>query len=253
MADIQVYKRVIDYVGLNAKPIPERSLALFRELNPVLALLQGMGSDGAKLVSVDSNGNLNVVIPFGSAVNIAQWAGTNVPAGLQDNADALGLTGGNYPSIAAKGYVYNGAANDRLRSASAANLAAQSGLGAALTALPGQWSINSTPAVGVQASVSRGAVASTRHVCTGFGFGFSSAVAVAATTIVINLRDGATGVGPILKSWEFSLPAAVIPNFAIEVSGVNIPGSVNTAMTMEFSALLANLLEFTNLAGYDAT
>jgi hypothetical protein len=255
MADIQVYKRVIDYAGLNAKPIPERSLALFRELNPVLALLQGMGSDGAKLVSVDGSGNLNIALPAApnlsrvavvlGGINGNDWA---VASNVAD-ANAGGSFGAAAPSI------FNNASYDRQRSASAANLAAQSGLGAALTALPGQWVASSNPGAGTAASASRAAGgAGVRHVCTGGIIVLSATTALAGiTTVTFNFRDGASGAGTILFTVQVTLPAAVVPAFSIPLPPLNLVGSANTAMTLEGSAAVGNLMESATLFGYDAS
>jgi hypothetical protein len=254
MAEIRVEKRVIDYVGLNIKGIPERYLSIPSDLAPVLALLQGMGNDGAQLLKVDANGNLLVSVPaagIDTDSNIDEWAGQAL-GGPSVAADALAAV--TAIQAVSLGMLWNGATFDRLRSVSAANLAAQSGLGAALVAPPGQWSVQHSPAVGAVATISRVAGgAGVRNVCTGFGFGFSSGVAVAAQVMVVNLRDGASGAGAILKSWLFSLAAAIIPPFGIEVAGVEIPGTANTAMTLEFTALLANLQEFVNLSGHLAS
>jgi len=38
----------------------------------------------------------------------------------------------------------------------------------------------------------------------------------------------------------------------VEVAGLHLVGSAATAMTIEFDALLANLLEFVNISGFDA-
>src|SRR5438874_13820384 len=72
MAKIYVAKRVIDYVGLMARGIPESTLAIDETMAPVLALLQGMGPDGAKLLNVDANGNLVVPVQGPSQVGGGQ-------------------------------------------------------------------------------------------------------------------------------------------------------------------------------------
>jgi hypothetical protein len=153
------------------------------------------------------------------------------------------------------GLLFNGATLDRVRSASAANLIAQLGLGAALVAPPGEWdTAPSTPAIGAQATTSRAAgAAGVRHIARRVSFGFSSqALLVAVTSVTFNLRDGATGAGTILKSWTFALPAAIIQPFAISFE-VNSPGTAATAMTLETLAAVAGLQVFTNLSGYDAS
>lgn len=255
MADFLVSKRVIDYLGLNIKAPPERYFLLFKDLSPSLALLQGMGSDGAKLVSVDANGNLQVTLAGQFSESLV---GIVDPGGNQVNSDGESVDGlGFNRALVAASILrlYNGANLDRLRSVSAANLAAQSGIGAALTSGVGTNALQHSPAAGAQATISRAAQgAGIRNVCKGVGFGFSSGAALgAASTVIINLRDGATGAGTILKSWIFDLPAAIIAPFAVELPVNDIPGTANVAMTLESSAAVAGLRVFVNLQAYSAS
>ena len=219
------------------------------------------------IVIADSAGNL---IPFPLALGAGgglkvDGSGTPVPIRLQDGAGAtlgtiLAASQGDALAQSAAleaithGYLWNGANWDKTKTASAANLAAQSGLGTQLKALPGNWSVVSAPAVSVVASAVKAAgAAGVRHVCTNVEFGFSAGTAIAATTMVINLRDGASGAGTILKTWQFALTATTIPPFSINLTGLSEVGTAATAMTLEFTALLTNLLEFCNIGGYDAS
>lgn len=115
------------------------------------------------------------------------------------------------------------------------------------------WSLNHAPAVSTQATVSKAAgAAGVKHVAVAVTFGFSAGTALAgATTITVSLRDGATGAGTVLKSWQFSLPAAVVAPFAIQLSDMHVKGSPATAMTLEFGSNPTNLLQFVNIDGYD--
>lgn len=147
--------------------------------------------------------------------------------------------------------LYNGSDTwDRMREASAVNLATTVASGAALTAEPGQWAIRSQPAAATQATVSRAAVASTRHVCKSITL---SLLGVAAQgPIEFFLRDGATGAGAVLWSIRLQCPAGDVRT--IVLSGVNIVGSVNTAMTLESGAApAATNFASVALTGYDAT
>ena len=117
--------------------------------------------------------------------------------------------------------------------------------------LPQDWAIFSNPATGSKATVSRAAVPTKVHVCTGFSFAYSATTAVAAAGLNVAIRDGATGVGTVLWQFGILLPAAVIPNFIFGLAGLHMVGSNNTAMTIEFSGALANLVESVNLSGYD--
>jgi hypothetical protein len=162
-----------------------------------------------------------------------------------------------YPALLSNAYnfLFNATSVgfDRFRSASAASLIAQSGLGVALTVPPGEWDVPSVPASGAQASASRAAGgAGVRHIGRRVSFGFSSSAALAgATSVTFNLRDGATAAGVILKSWIFALPAAIIVPFAVSFE-IDSVGSAATAMTLETFAAVGGLQVFANLSGYDA-
>lgn len=145
--------------------------------------------------------------------------------------------------------IFNGSTFDRIRSASAANLALQSGLGAALVANPGNWAQQDAPGGNTQATTTRAAVAGQRHVCTSIhaslaGTGVSGLVNVL-------LRDGASGVGAVL--WNGVMIIAAGESRSIDLGGLDILGSVNTAMTLEFDAAGGvNTEEAVSITGYTA-
>jgi hypothetical protein len=131
--------------------------------------------------------------------------------------------------------LWNGAAMDRARSGSAANLAAKSAVGSELTSPPGQWSVLSTPAAATQATASQTAGgAGVRNVCNTISATLATAGTAQAAAAVLNLRDGATGAGTILWSLQVILPTNGLWSFS--VGGLNIPGTAATAMTLEFAA-----------------
>lgn len=115
-----------------------------------------------------------------------------------------------------------------------------------------RWRVTSTPAVSLQATASKAAGgAGVVHVADCVTFSAGSTTAPALTKLNINLRDGATGAGTIVKSWTVVIPAATGQNVApFGLCGLNIPGTANTAMTLEFSALLTNLFQDVTLVGY---
>jgi len=139
--------------------------------------------------------------------------------------------------------------------ASAATLsAANSGEGAAVGVGPGEWSATSNPGVNAQASASKAAGgAGVRHVCRSISFSVASdGTAPTAVQLVVNLRDGATGAGTVLQSWTVAIPASAGAFNAFHVGGLNLVGSANTAMTLEFaSAGGAHVYEACNIAGFD--
>lgn len=114
---------------------------------------------------------------------------------------------------------------------------------------PTDWAVFSTPAISVQASASKAAAPALAHVCT-------SITAVLADTalrplITVNLRDGATGAGTIL--WSISLAIGTAGGqIAITLPDLGIRGSINTVMTLEFSAAgAATTTESVAMTGYD--
>ena|ERR1041384_7879715 len=114
------------------------------------------------------------------------------------------------------------------------------------------FALTHTPAAGSQATISQAAGgAGVKNVGEGVCFGFSATTALAGiTTVTVNLRDGATGAGTILQSWQYTLPAATVAPFGQCFSGLHISGTANTAMTLEFSAAVGNLMEYVTLNGY---
>lgn len=105
------------------------------------------------------------------------------------------------------------------------------------------------PVAATKATVTVAAVLGVRHVCAGI----SAAIAAAATPqtpVHIRLIDGASGGASLLWSMVLSAPA----NTAdwIEMTGLGIQGSINTAMTLEFEAApVAGAFETVALHSYD--
>ena len=121
-----------------------------------------------------------------------------------------------------------------------------------LAAYSTPFSVLHTPAAGSQATITQAAAGTgVKNVVEGVCYGYSATTALGGiTTVTINLRDGATGAGTILKSWQYTLPAAVLPSYAQCLSGLHIQGTANTATTIEFSASVGNLMEFVSMDGY---
>lgn len=155
-------------------------------------------------------------------------------------------------------FVFNGTGWDRYRSASLASFptsqtsTARNSIGASLSERGSRWGSFSNPAAGSQATISLAAEASVRHVADCVSFSAAATTAPALTALTINLRDGATGAGTILQTWQVAIPAStgtlVSP---LSVCGLNLVGTTNTAMTLEFSASLANLIESVSLTAYN--
>ena len=123
--------------------------------------------------------------------------------------------------------------------------------GVEAAAEPGYWSINHTPAAATQATITKAAVAGTRHVCKTITATIACA-GTAQTPLAVYLRDGATGVGTILWSAKVSAPANT--SQILQITGLSVVGSVNTAMTLEFAAAGVAASEATvSLSGFDVT
>lgn len=135
--------------------------------------------------------------------------------------------------------------------ASAAQLAAavQS---AQVIAHPGQWAVNNVPAANTQATVSKAAGgAGVRHVLQAIlAAAVSDSAAPAAIARAVYVRDGASGVGTIIWAGYCALPAVAGEKSEIALSGLNIVGSANSAMTIEYSqAMGANTYQSVSMAG----
>lgn len=139
--------------------------------------------------------------------------------------------------------------------ATGAYLAQFEGANADVATTPGQWSVVHAPAAATQATASRAAKAGFRHVAQTVTATLAAGTTVpgAATQVTVNLRDGATGAGTIIWSAQIALPATIAATAQpIILSGLNLVGSVNTAMTLEFSGAGAtNTFEAVTLTGYD--
>jgi len=168
------------------------------------------------------------------------------PFPLLDFDNALGL------AVVNRGLAFNGALWDRVRSASAVNLALLSGQGAQLQRRGGDWSEVGDPGLGAVASATRAAGGvGVRHVCTSITATLAAG-ATAAGPLKVYLRDGLTGVGPVIFAAALSAPVQGVG--VLTLSDLSIVGSANTAMTLEFVAAgPAGSQENVTLQGYSAT
>lgn len=150
-------------------------------------------------------------------------------------------------------YAFDGTTWQAARTGSAANLSASNTPSPLLVTAPGEWSINHTPTSNTQATISKAAgAAGVCHVCRSITATITAiSTAAADTTVLVNLRDGATGAGTIL--WSTRLLVKVGDTVGIALSNLNIPGTAATAMTLEFAAAGgANTFEAVALTGFDA-
>jgi hypothetical protein len=106
------------------------------------------------------------------------------------------------------------------------------------------------PAGGVVATVTIAAAgAGLRNVAAYVMGELVGAAGVAAGVTRLRLRDGASGAGTILRSWVMGVSGVGAGSY-VELSGLAIPGTANTAMTLEFSGLFANAFESVGLGVY---
>jgi len=113
-----------------------------------------------------------------------------------------------------------------------------------------EWSVNNVPSTATQATVTKAAAgAGIRHVCKVISATIACG-ATAQTPIQIYLRDGATGTGTILWAATVAAPADGVGGIMFD--NLNIMGSANTAMTLEFSgAGVTASQQVVTLAGFD--
>lgn len=173
---------------------------------------------------------------------------------LVTNADATVAALNGLAGVVARPSLFNGATYDRLRNNAAANLSAANQPFAEMVANPGEWAINHTPAAATQATITRAAgAAGVRHVCRSITISLIGLAAAVEATILVNLRDGATGAGTILWSTRLLVTGTTGSETGVTLANLNIFGSAATAMTLEFAAAgAANTFESVALTGYDS-
>jgi hypothetical protein len=160
-------------------------------------------------------------------------------------ADALASTGisaGN-PSL------FNGSTFDRQDGVSATNNTATTSVGVSYNTPLSTWSVTDTDAGATQSTASKAAGGGTvRHVATSITV--CRGDTVVAAPALAHLRDGATGAGTIIRSWVIGV-SAINESKCESLSGLNMTGSANTAMTIEFVAAgSATSTSTVSLTGY---
>lgn len=120
-------------------------------------------------------------------------------------------------------------------------------------AQPGQWSaVNIPGADATRSTVGRAAGgAGVRHVCNSISATMATG-ANAQTVLSLFLRDGVSGGGTVLWGKQVILPISGL--WEVNLSGLNIVGSANTAMTLEFNAAgVVGCYQSVAMTGYDAS
>ena len=202
---------------------------------------------------------LNTFLPDGEGIEVAAlYDATSGRYALLRSASGDALDAKNVP-VETPG-LFNGSGSasssiDRARSGSAANLSGKSSAGSELCASPGEWSAGGTPtpAAATQATVTQAAGGvGVRHVCRSISATLATAGTAQSAAVQLNLRDGATGAGTVLWSKQVVLPSNSV--WEVNLTGLNVVGSANTAMTLEFGAAgAAGSYQSVGLTGYDCS
>lgn len=188
-------------------------------------VFNGTTWDRARSATADTLATTGIV----TAGNMV-WNGTSFDRMRTGSADALAITG----VLADAQMGWNGTAYDRVRTASATNNTATTSLGIQQVTPASTWSVINTQAGAVQATASKAAGGGTvRHVATSVTV-CRGDTAVAAPALV-HLRDGASGAGTIIRSWVIGV-STTNESKCENVPGINMTGTANTAMTIEFAA-----------------
>lgn len=150
-------------------------------------------------------------------------------------------------AAAVHGVLYNGSTFDQSRNNSAANLSATVQPFAQQTAAPGEWTVISAPATNAQASNFKAAGgAGVRHVVRSLHF--SIAGSAASNIVGIYIWDGSSGSTML---WAGIIACPANDSRSVSMSGLNLIGSPNTGLTIEFSAAGgANTVETCSMSGY---
>ena len=223
-----------------------------------------ISSDTTGVLSVDDNGASLSVDRVGDlttpwATYIRNDAGSVSAVLNNPDSDARAQGAGAGLFVMSYPYVYNGnSAFDRQRTADlstldpSSTLTSRNSIGAIQTEKGGRWGVTASPSAGSQGTISIAAEASVRHVADCISFSGGSTSAPALTALTVDLRDGATGAGTILQQWTVIIPNSTgqnVPPFGL--CGLGQVGTTNTALTLEFSAALANLFTSVSLTGYN--
>ena len=116
-----------------------------------------------------------------------------------------------------------------------------------------RWEIDHQPGTGVLASVTKAAAPGVIHTADYFHFSFLQNNAAPVVAIVSTyLRDGASGVGAIIWATHLGVPATNGAHDDVTAGPLlGQKGTIGNAMTVEFSAAAATMIEDTVLIGYD--
>lgn len=177
---------------------------------------------------------------------------------INQNLETMAGAGSPVPPLIAITGASDGTNIFPIKSSSAANLSTAVNNGTQLSERGARWSVTNsgTAASGVQGTIAKAAGgAGVRHVIDCIGWSADSAGAITAANVLLNVRDGATGAGTVVWFHALSFPTAAALGVQVvspmQMCGLNILGTANTAATIEFSASVAGSIQVVNMTGYD--
>jgi hypothetical protein len=113
-----------------------------------------------------------------------------------------------------------------------------------------RWAAISTPVSGTQAIITVASVTGVRHVVDCIGIAAAAASSVTGITSSVALLDGSTGIwGYYIGFPTGSTGAQEVP--PISFCGLNLVGTTNTAMVLEFGAGVTGASESLSISGFD--
>jgi hypothetical protein len=190
--------------------------------------------------TLECSSNKVVLAPIGVAPQAAMTSFKPVVSGVRvslspsDPVDGPPAFGFLYRGTNSSDVYGNFQLADSIRGISATNLTDTTSVGTSMNVPLSTWSVTNTPAAATKATASKAAGGGTvRHVATSISVCTAQA-GTAQTPIAINLRDGATGAGTVLRTWKMS--SIIQDSKCVESSGLAMIGTANTAMTIEFGA-----------------
>lgn len=132
------------------------------------------------------------------------------------------------------GHSSTGNAPLRIHVGDGPNVSAASSSNSLMVQPPGEWSLTHAPAADTVATVTRGAPGAGAYNVIKSITADLTAVAAITAPLTLVVRDGASGVGAIIWSRRLTAPAGETKS--VEMDGLNIVGSEDTALTVEFTA-----------------
>lgn len=247
-----------DPTGTTAQPVTDNAGSLTVDSAQLPAALSGSGNLSVAVAeALPAGTNAIGKLSANSGVDIGDVDVTSMPADATELPAAAALADGaanpTTPTVGGVVLGYDGSAIDRIRTSAAGNLSATTQEFALMAVRPGDWTVTHLPAANAQATATKAAGGGTvRHVATSITASFvANTTAPAASIVTVALRDGTTGAGTVLWQSRMVVQAVAGDWHTIALSDLNIVGSANTAMTLEFDAAGgANTVESVTLTGY---